>query len=117
MLADQPDENLANRLLRDGAQDVLLKSELECTPLARSVRYAIERQRRTAVTKRYGSVDGASVPQWAPAISAPADLPDELRELLLLQAGEVLNIQNHPSFREEHVAEEHRRMKTVMLAD
>jgi PleD family two-component response regulator len=47
VLADEEDENLANRLLREGAQDVLLKSELACAPLARSIRYAIERQRRT----------------------------------------------------------------------
>jgi DNA-binding NarL/FixJ family response regulator len=46
VLADEEDENLANRLLREGAQDILLKSQLECAPLARSVRYAIERQRR-----------------------------------------------------------------------
>ncbi len=47
VLADEEDENLANRLLREGAEDVLLKSELECAPLARSVRYAIERRRRS----------------------------------------------------------------------
>jgi DNA-binding response OmpR family regulator len=46
VLADQADENLAHRLLREGAQDVLVKPELECTALARSIRYAIERQRR-----------------------------------------------------------------------
>ena len=34
-------------LIRSGAEDVLLKSELECAPLARAIRYAIERQRRT----------------------------------------------------------------------
>lgn len=47
VLADEVDENLANRLLREGAQDVLVKAELECAPLARSIRYAVERQRRT----------------------------------------------------------------------
>jgi DNA-binding response OmpR family regulator len=46
VLADEADENLANRLLREGAQDVLVKPELECAPLARSIRYAVERQRR-----------------------------------------------------------------------
>jgi PleD family two-component response regulator len=46
VLADEEDENLANWLLREGAQDVLLKRELECVPLARSLRYAIERQRK-----------------------------------------------------------------------
>ena len=47
VLADEEDENLANRLIREGAEDVLLKSELECSMLARSVRYAIERHRRS----------------------------------------------------------------------
>lgn len=47
VLADEADENFANLLLREGAQDVLLKSSLDCVPLARSVRYAIERQRRS----------------------------------------------------------------------
>ncbi|HEY6390190.1 MAG TPA: response regulator [Bryobacteraceae bacterium] len=46
VLADEQDDNLANWLLREGAQDVLLKSELECAPLARSLQYAIERQRK-----------------------------------------------------------------------
>lgn len=46
VLADQADENLAHRLLREGAQDVLLKPELECPLLARSIRYALERERR-----------------------------------------------------------------------
>lgn len=47
ILADEEDENLANRLLREGAEDVILKSELDCRMLARSIRYAIERRRRT----------------------------------------------------------------------
>jgi DNA-binding NarL/FixJ family response regulator len=47
VLADQEDENLANRLLREGAQDIVLKTQLEPGSLAHSLRYAIERQRRT----------------------------------------------------------------------
>lgn len=46
ILADEEDENLANCLIRSGAEDVLLKSELECGLLARSIRYAVERRRR-----------------------------------------------------------------------
>jgi two-component system cell cycle response regulator len=57
VLADQEDENLANRLLREGAQDVVLKSELECSSLARSLRYAVERQRRTAKLRSSPFVD------------------------------------------------------------
>ena len=47
VLADEEDENLANWLLREGAEDVILKSELDCRMLARSIRFAIERRRRT----------------------------------------------------------------------
>ncbi len=56
-LMDGPDEHLANRLLREGAQDVLQKAALECEPLARAVRYAIERQRRTHAVESYTFVD------------------------------------------------------------
>jgi CheY-like chemotaxis protein len=57
VLADQADENLANRLLREGAQDVLIKSEIECAPLARAIRYAIERQRRASTLPATAFVD------------------------------------------------------------
>jgi DNA-binding response OmpR family regulator len=57
VLADEPDENLANRLLRDGAQDVLVKPELECAPLARSIRYAVERQRRAEALQASAYID------------------------------------------------------------
>jgi DNA-binding NarL/FixJ family response regulator len=56
-LTDEPDENLANRLLREGAQDVLVKSEIECAPLARAIRYAIERQRRMTAARASAFVD------------------------------------------------------------
>jgi DNA-binding response OmpR family regulator len=46
VLADETDEAFAAFLLREGAQDVLVKSEIECVPLARAIRYAIERERR-----------------------------------------------------------------------
>jgi GGDEF domain-containing protein len=57
VLADEIDESLANRLLREGAQDVLLKSELDCAPLARAIRYAAERQRRVCATKASALMD------------------------------------------------------------
>ena len=57
ILADEPDENLANRLLREGAQDVLVKSDLECAPLARAIRYAIERQRQAKALQASAFVD------------------------------------------------------------
>ena len=57
VLADEPDENLAHRLLREGAQDVLVKPELECAPLARSIRYAIERARRSDAERASAFID------------------------------------------------------------
>lgn len=57
VLADELDENLARRLLREGAQDVLVKFEIECAPLARSIRYAIERQRRESAARAAAFVD------------------------------------------------------------
>lgn len=57
VLADQPDDHLANRLLREGAQDFLVKSEIDCALLARAVRYAIERQRRAGAIRAAAFVD------------------------------------------------------------
>jgi PleD family two-component response regulator len=57
VLADEADENLANRLLREGAQDVLVKSEIECAPLARAIRYGIERQRSVNAARAAALID------------------------------------------------------------
>lgn len=51
ILADEEDESLAHRLIHEGAEDVLLKRQLECGPLARAVRYSIERRRRTQASE------------------------------------------------------------------
>jgi PleD family two-component response regulator len=118
VLVDEEDRNLANCLLREGAQDVVVKSELECSSLARSLRYAIERQRRSTALRSSPFVDdltGALTRQGFLAIAehygrlsrhsrtalviASIDISDvpkkthddrEARELLLIRAAEVL---------------------------
>ncbi len=118
VLADEEDENLANLLLREGAQDVLLKSELECAPLARSLRYAIERQRRTSVQRsasleddltgtlaregflavaecyrnlsNHGSIDLILASIQIHILEERMAEGRDLRELLLLRAGDLL---------------------------
>jgi PleD family two-component response regulator len=118
VLADQEDENLANRLLRQGAQDVVRKSELECSSLARSLRYSVERQRRTTALRSSPFMDdltGTLTRQGFLTIAhhyvqlsrhnpqallmASIDIAHfqertqadrEARELLLIQAAEVL---------------------------
>jgi len=57
VLADEPDGHLANRLLREGAQDVVVKSELDCAPFARAIRYAVERQRRVCAFRTSALID------------------------------------------------------------
>jgi GGDEF domain-containing protein len=45
LLVDPQDITLAEFLLREGAQDFLLKSQVDCAPLAHALRNAIERHR------------------------------------------------------------------------
>lgn len=59
-LIDEHDETLAYRLLREGAQDVLVKSEIECAPLSRSLKYAVERQRRSRALRSVSFFDELS---------------------------------------------------------
>ncbi|MBM3812741.1 MAG: response regulator [Acidimicrobiia bacterium] len=44
-LCAEEDESLAVSLVREGAQDYLLKSEIDCAPLAHAIRCALERNR------------------------------------------------------------------------
>jgi len=118
VLADEPDDNLANWLLREGAQDVLLKPELECAMLARSLRFAIERQRNLETLRASPFLDvltGALTAQAFFTMAAQsaqllrhsgsvvlaglveiAELSEEtqdqreVRELILIRAAEVL---------------------------
>ncbi len=113
-LMDAPDELLSHRLLREGAQDVLVKGEIECAPLARSLRYAIERQRRARALRsisffdelsgfysRWGFISlashdlAASRATGAPITMAVLEiegLPEktESRDILLLDVAEIL---------------------------
>jgi len=45
VMADEPDDSLEALLLREGAQDFLVKSQLDAEPLARAMKRAVERQR------------------------------------------------------------------------
>jgi two-component system cell cycle response regulator len=45
LLVDPREESLATRLMRDGAQDFLFKSQVDCAPVAHTLRNAVLRQR------------------------------------------------------------------------
>ncbi len=58
LLLDYLSEGLASRLLRDGAQDYLIKSEIDCGPLSRAIRNAVERQRYLNAFRQTSTFDG-----------------------------------------------------------
>jgi PleD family two-component response regulator len=96
VLADQEDENLANRLLREGAQDIVLKTQLEPGSLAHSLRYAIERQRRSATLRSSPFVDdltGTLTRQGFLTIAEHyAQLSRHSQKALLLASVEIVNV-------------------------
>ncbi len=57
LLVDPTGLPLAERLLRDGAQDVLIKNHVDCVPLARSIANAVARHRLLAATRATSMVD------------------------------------------------------------
>ncbi|MEI9812863.1 MAG: response regulator [Acidobacteriota bacterium] len=49
--------SLAEQLLREGAQDFLIRSQVDCAPLARAIRNAIDRHRLLAATRASSMID------------------------------------------------------------
>ncbi len=56
-LIEAGEEGLARRMLREGLQDFVLKAELDCDPLARTIVNAIERQRFIRAMARAAASD------------------------------------------------------------
>jgi DNA-binding NarL/FixJ family response regulator len=57
LLGERDDQPLTLTLVREGAQECLLKSELDCLPLARAVRCAIERHRALEARRSMSLLD------------------------------------------------------------
>jgi len=57
LLVDAEHASLAARLVREGAQDYLVKSEIDCVPLQRAISNAIERHRILEASRADGVVD------------------------------------------------------------
>jgi PleD family two-component response regulator len=51
LLMDIADRDLGVQLVREGAQDFMVKKQIDCAPLAHSIRNAIERQRILVATR------------------------------------------------------------------
>lgn len=57
LLVDAQEESLGLRLVRDGAQDFLVKKEVDCAPLAHAMRNAIERHRTLTAARAASTHD------------------------------------------------------------
>jgi CheY-like chemotaxis protein len=77
VIADEADGPLEALLLREGAQDFLVKSELDAEPLARRMKYAVERQRHVNSLKVDELASVAVLPRIEPGTcgeTVPLDL-------------------------------------------
>lgn len=57
IMADEGDEALAMSAVREGAQDYIIKSDLDCMPLARALRHAIDHQKMCDSLRRLSFID------------------------------------------------------------
>ena len=57
LLTSAEDAEVAARLVREGAQDFLLKKQIDCAPLAHAMRNAIERHRLLSATRAASMID------------------------------------------------------------
>jgi DNA-binding NarL/FixJ family response regulator len=57
LLVEPSATSLAEHMVRDGAQDFLLKKEVDCEPLARAIRNAMERHRLLAAARATSMTD------------------------------------------------------------
>ena len=80
LLVEPSATSLAEHMVRDGAQDFLLKKEVDCEPLARAIRNAIERHRLLAAARATSMTD-----QLTGLLTRPAFLTLMERDRLLAQ--------------------------------
>jgi DNA-binding NarL/FixJ family response regulator len=91
LLVEASATGLAERMVRDGAQDFLLKKEVDCAPLARAIRNALERHRLLAASRATSMTDRLTGLLTRPAFLTLAErdrlLAERLsRKMLLLLA-------------------------------
>ena len=82
LLVEPSATSLAERMVRDGAQDFLLKKEVDCVPLARAIRNALERHRLLAASRATSMTDQLTGLLTRPAFLTLADRDRLLAERL-----------------------------------
>ena len=82
LLVDAAETELAARMVREGAQDFLVKQQLDCAPLAHAIRNAIERHRLLAAARSASITDSLTGLYNRPGFLALADRDRKLAERL-----------------------------------
>lgn len=82
LLVEPSATSLAERMVRNGAQDFLIKKEVDCAPLARAIRNALERHRLLAAAQATSMTDQLTGLLTRPAFRALADRDRLLAERL-----------------------------------
>jgi len=92
LLAASAGAALAERMIRDGAQDFLLKDEVDCAPLARAIRNAVERHRLLTAARATAMTDSLTGLLTGPAFLTLADrdrlLAEQLNRRLMILIAE-----------------------------
>ena len=82
LLVEPSATSLAERMVRDGAQDFLLKKEVDCEPLARAIRNSVERHRLLAAARATSMTDPLTGLLTRPAFLTLAERDHLLAERL-----------------------------------
>ncbi len=82
LLVDPASAPLAERMVRDGAQDFLLKDEVDCAPLARAIRNSLERHRLLTAARATTMIDSLTGLLTSPAFLTLGDRDRRLAEQL-----------------------------------
>jgi len=104
LLVEPSAASLAERLVREGAQDFLLKQEVDCGPLARAMRNALERHRLLAATRATAMTDGLTGLLTRPAFLTLADrdrvLAARLSRRMMILVAEPADLDGGPQRRD-----------------
>ena len=92
LLIDPSGIPLAERMVRDGAQDFLLKKDVDCVPLARAMRAALDRHRLLVATRATSMSDHLTGLLTRPAFLTLADrdrlLAERFNRRMMILIGE-----------------------------
>jgi diguanylate cyclase (GGDEF)-like protein len=82
LLVASEDDAMAIRMIREGAQDFLVKKDIDCAPLAHAIRSAIERHRLLSALRAISSTDSLTGLANRAAFVTAADRDRKLAERL-----------------------------------